>query len=210
MNGTAKIDSMDYTISSRSENQIALHFAGNKNIFFLPVRLSESFSDLRELDAENCSLTVILKENFKKLDNLEVVLLRLNQIERIETNTFEDLSFLKYLWLSENPIKVMSGQMFNNHQWLEHVDLKETKCIDESFEDEASLKTLSQVVDEKCGLEVNLHCVKSSFVRSLVLGGSVIRPGQWPFLVALQYRQDRKFFCGGNLITSRHVLTGES
>lgn len=47
-----------------------------------------------------------------------------------------------------------------------------------------------------------------SFASGLVLGGKRTDRGQWPFLVALRHIIHKRFFCGGSLISSKHVLTG--
>lgn len=54
----------------------------------------------------------------------------------------------------------------------------------------------------------NIDCGEVFYVQGLVIGGTTTIRGQWPFLVALHHLEANAFFCGGNLITSRHVLTG--
>jgi secreted trypsin-like serine protease len=52
-------------------------------------------------------------------------------------------------------------------------------------------------------------CGKVSIQSGLVVNGEEARPGEFPFLAALYKYKTDKFFCAGNLITRRHVLTGE-
>lgn len=52
-------------------------------------------------------------------------------------------------------------------------------------------------------------CGKASIRAGLVVNGEQARPGEFPFLVALYKYKNDKFFCAGNLITRRHVLSGE-
>lgn len=40
-----------------------------------------------------------------------------------------------------------------------------------------------------------------------ISGGSETQRGEWPFIAALYYVEELKFFCGGTLITKQHVLT---
>lgn len=54
----------------------------------------------------------------------------------------------------------------------------------------------------------NIKCGEVSYVQGSVIGGNATIRGQWPFLVALHHLKLEKFFCGGNLFTSKHVLTG--
>ena len=39
----------------------------------------------------------------------------------------------------------------------------------------------------------------------IAVGGSYAQPGEFPYMVSLQ--QNGRFFCGGSLISARHVLT---
>lgn len=52
-------------------------------------------------------------------------------------------------------------------------------------------------------------CGKVSISTGLVVNGEEARPGEFPFLVALYKIENDKFFCAGNLISRRHVLSGE-
>lgn len=51
----------------------------------------------------------------------------------------------------------------------------------------------------------NIDC--GSYVSKRIIGGSAVERGQWPFVVALLVKTSKQFFCGGTLITSKHVLT---
>lgn len=57
---------------------------------------------------------------------------------------------------------------------------------------------------------INLEC--GSVTKSntpLVLNGEQARRGDWPFIAALYLKPD-KFYCGGTVISTKHVLTGRS
>lgn len=58
----------------------------------------------------------------------------------------------------------------------------------------------AKVSDDGCG--------SVDFLDPRISGGSVTHRGEWPFLAALYYVEQLKFFCGGTLITKQHVLTG--
>lgn len=61
----------------------------------------------------------------------------------------------------------------------------------------AQLKTVAS--DFACGRK---------FVSSgLIIGGTYSAKGQWPWLAALFYNPDRKFFCGASLISKKHTTT---
>lgn len=52
------------------------------------------------------------------------------------------------------------------------------------------------------------ECGTTNFTRALISKGAKTDRGEWPFLTALHYVEEFKFFCGGSLISDRHVLTG--
>lgn len=51
------------------------------------------------------------------------------------------------------------------------------------------------------------NCGSSAKVTGLIIGGKFSENNQWPWLAALIKRSDETFFCGGTLISKRHVLT---
>lgn len=57
---------------------------------------------------------------------------------------------------------------------------------------------------EVCGGE----CGSVDVMDPRISGGSETQRGEWPFIAALYYVEELKFFCGGTLITKQHVLTG--
>lgn len=96
------IDFKETTISSEEDENVtgfALH--NNKNIFFLPVDVSKTFSNLVVLKAWDCSLTTISRENFRGLGKLQFLDLESNYINKITRDTFRDLESLEWIWLSK-------------------------------------------------------------------------------------------------------------
>lgn len=55
----------------------------------------------------------------------------------------------------------------------------------------------------------NDGCGRKSGGVGLVFGGDQVRKGDWPWLVAFVYWPGEQFFCGGNLISRKHVLSGK-
>lgn len=49
---------------------------------------------------------------------------------------------------------------------------------------------------------------RSGFIENS-FGGEEVRRNSWPWLVAFVYWQNEKFFCAGNLISEKHVLSGD-
>lgn len=51
------------------------------------------------------------------------------------------------------------------------------------------------------------RCGSSAKGTGLIIGGNFSDENQWPWLAALITRSESNFFCGGTLISKRHVLT---
>lgn len=51
-------------------------------------------------------------------------------------------------------------------------------------------------------------CGKRKGVTGTSFGGTQVKKGEWPWLVAFTQRYEKEFFCGGNLIGRKHVLSG--
>lgn len=118
----------------------------------------------------------------------------------------------------DNKIKQMNGDSFRRLSDLKVVYLSGNECVDENFEGEV-LETAARVVTDKCGFYENaldnatnpfdFDCGKTFFNYGLVVGGTEIIRGQWPFIAALRLLETKKYFCGGSLISTHHVLSGE-
>lgn len=50
-------------------------------------------------------------------------------------------------------------------------------------------------------------CGDSLVGTGLIVGGSTIKRGQWPFIVALFRSKTEKYFCGGTIISMKHIIT---
>lgn len=82
-------------------------------------------------------------------------------------------------------------------------------CINETSKPPQNVKTLLTKITALCGTDesnpLNLKCGIASYICSRIMGGCETVRGKWPFMVALIW--DGNFFCGGNLISLKHVLT---
>lgn len=111
MRNNSTIDSNGFEIASlRDESVEGLTLSHNKMIRFLPEKIFEKFPNLLIYIANNCSLSRILKNNFKGLEKLKILSLSSNQIEIINSDTFEDLSSLEVLGLRKE--KLILFQLF--------------------------------------------------------------------------------------------------
>lgn len=52
------------------------------------------------------------------------------------------------------------------------------------------------------------ECGTVEFIDPRISSGTQTVRGAWPFLAALYYIEESKFFCGATVITPKNVLTG--
>lgn len=62
------------------------------------------------------------------------------------------------------------------------------------------LTRLANSNDEKCGR-------RRGFIGT-IYGGTKTQKNDWPWLAALFYKPRDEFFCAGNLISNKHILSG--
>lgn len=100
MHSNTVIDSPWYSISSRADTNVGtLLFQGNREIYFLPINIAEKFVNLKLYNAADCSIEIIRKENFKALRNMRQLHLNRNRIEKVASDTFEDMTELELVYL---------------------------------------------------------------------------------------------------------------
>lgn len=103
MRGSTTINSTGFTISNYDETVGYLHFFNNKKIQFLPEYPAKNFPNLIVYRAWACAIEKVFKVNFENLNKLRLLDLKTNQLERIESDTFEDLISLDFLDLRKSP-----------------------------------------------------------------------------------------------------------
>lgn len=208
-----EINSSDATFLNERDDEVeGLHFFENLNVLYLPVRVHEKFPNLVGYEAQNCGVREISKKNFESLEKLEWLHLDGNQIEKIGSDTFEGFGKLRWIDLSRNKIKFMNGRLFEVLPKLNAVELNDNDCISKSFRlrQDVGLQALLLTVNKKCGFAETSERRKQScgeVDETIPTNPSESKRGQWPFLVALLKSIGEEFFCGGTLISSRHVLT---
>lgn len=53
------------------------------------------------------------------------------------------------------------------------------------------------------------QCGQQSGFEGYVFNGDLTKKGEWPWLVGFIYLQNNHFFCGGSIISKKHILSGE-
>lgn len=170
MDTNTRISSIGVTIVQQEDQKTkSLIFQGNKKIYFLPENIYENFPELVELDAKECAIRAVSRDNFRNLQTMKKLNLQNNEIEKIPKNSFEDLVSLEVLDLSKNSdkivnnlihfpprnqgnnkIKFMNGQTFNGLTSLNKVGLNFNKCIKQDFE-QSQMKILHKTLKSSCG-----------------------------------------------------------
>lgn len=103
---TTVIDSTGFLITSPKDDMVeAITFWGNKKVQFLPDNSGQTFPNMKVFVARDCSIKAISKKNFEKLSELVKLDLDKNQIERIDGDTFEELTALEHLAISKFAMK---------------------------------------------------------------------------------------------------------
>lgn len=95
------ISAPNCSLAERNELVEGLNFDGNKKISYLPLHVSANFPNLLVLTADSCFVIAITGDNLKNLNKLEELWLYGNLIERIDSDTFKDLTSLEWLNLGE-------------------------------------------------------------------------------------------------------------
>lgn len=91
---------------------------------YLPENVAEIFPNLKHIWIIDCFMKSVTKNNFKSLKKLQLLsILRNENFEVIEENTFEDLLDLRDLYLQSNSIKKLHPQTFSKLENLEVLDL---------------------------------------------------------------------------------------
>lgn len=116
----------------------------------------------------------------------------------------------------------MNGRLLEGLPLLDWVFVGGNICINESqytavYRGEQRVKELRRILTEKCGFTetgeepfeklFDLDCGTVPYATGFIIGGEKSKPGQWPFVVALLAYTERQFFCGGSIISKRHILT---
>jgi hypothetical protein len=96
--GSISFSSPGYKInSSRDETVTGFIAQSLKNMFYLPDSPYEIFPYLQAYSSRGSAVKEISAANFKKLKKLRLLYLDQNQIEKINSDTFNDLESLEWL-----------------------------------------------------------------------------------------------------------------
>lgn len=115
----------------------------------------------------------------------------------------------------------MNGRLLDGLPLLDWVFVDKNVCINitqyAAYRGEERIRELRRILTEKCGFSetgeepfeklFDLDCGTVPYATGFIIGGEKSKPGQWPFVVALLAYTERQFFCGGSVISRKHILT---
>lgn len=108
----------------------------------------------------------------------------------------------------------MTPRVFLNLKALTYADLYGNLCVNRGYVFPEEYQELMEHLKELCSppictllekMELNVNCANSIIVR--VQSGTETFPAEYPFIAALYDDSTQTFFCGGVLVTAKHVVT---
>jgi Leucine rich repeat len=109
------------------------------------------------LSAWMCGIVSISKKHFHQLSLLRRVALNGNEIHRVTSDTFEDLTNLEWLFLDNNRIKFLDVHAFEGLSRLQTLSLQGNLCIDRDFTGLSEMAEMHTNISENCtAVHVNL------------------------------------------------------
>lgn len=110
---------------------------GSINLKFMPVGIMRKFAKLKGIAMVYCGLTQLEKTDLHQFTtHLEAIDFRWNFLQALAADVFEYNPNLKYVKLSENPLKTIPAEFFMNLRGLKHlglIHLYDCECIDQGY-----------------------------------------------------------------------------
>lgn len=123
MFNTSSIDALDTIFFTRDNAMESVAMDHNKKIFYLPLKIGDAFINLVTLRAGNCSIKEVSRQNFIGSRNLKYLNLEHNQINKVESGTFESLTTLNELYLAYNKMQSIAKGSFKGMLNLKNLNL---------------------------------------------------------------------------------------
>lgn len=99
-NTDINIDDVSFLLTS-DYSVDGINFNANKKVKFLPVKIFQSFPNLRGYFAGNLNVSEVSHKNLQRLAKLEVLYINNNRIEKIKSDAFEGLLKLRIVNLGK-------------------------------------------------------------------------------------------------------------
>lgn len=101
MTDSLVIDKPNVILGTRDVEVTKLTISDNKNVTFLPIKVAEKLPNIIIYFAYKNAIKVVSRENFAGLSKLTTLFLNSNQIEKITSDTFQDLISLENIQFSK-------------------------------------------------------------------------------------------------------------
>lgn len=192
---------------SRNLNLVYFGASFNKIVKLDPTFFRNNLK-LREIYLTHNQIKTIDQDLFKGLKHVMKIVLSYNLIESITASTFANLSNLRELHLNGNYLDKLNQDLLVQNLPISRLllDLKEIAPLKVGSMNNRNFSNMilddykETKVDLKiCGLKVN--------ASGLIVGGKATEINEWPWLASLFKSESKEFFCGGSIVSERHVLT---
>lgn len=100
----------------------AINIYNNRHVSFIPSRLYLRLPHVIEIQVAKCSITRIMSDNFVNLIEVHVLILSDNIIKDIAENAFNDLINLEEILMKNNRLTFLPGELFAKLRFLRHIN----------------------------------------------------------------------------------------
>lgn len=139
------IKAVEPILKNRGYHDVAIFYAFNPNIIFIPKKIGDYFPNLQKFVITKSSLKYIEWRDFKNMKQLKALYLNENKIERVSSCAFQYLENLEIINLEGNRIVSLNEQLFINLPNLTSVSFNEniiTELDTDLFQNNPKLKDM--------------------------------------------------------------------
>ncbi|KAL7012718.1 hypothetical protein ACKWTF_015001 [Chironomus riparius] len=214
------------------QNELEILNLDNNQISCLPPNIFMPLTELSNLYLSNNKIHALNPKWFESLQSLEIFGLYNNEIQDLPKNAFASLSSLKELHLDSNQLTTIHSDSFGIHKNLQIINLQNNKinAIDERIINKTAVEWLDMLgnvcsrenIHERNKIKQELINCFSSYRRriepnevqcgsfllhsSRIINGSSTGRNDFPWNAALVLKSG-SYFCGGTLVSNKHVVT---
>jgi len=117
-------------LSGKADKDVQLIvFNQNKNLQFVPRGLAKTFKNICGLSFKSCSIRSITKRDLSGLPNLRMLWLLDNKLTSLPGNLFEDSTKLEFISFESNNISSIGGNLLEPLKALQSIDFENNATI---------------------------------------------------------------------------------
>jgi len=143
-------------LAGKSDDDVQrISFQDKKNLQFVPRGLTKTFKNIMALNFVNCSIKSITKKDLSGMPNLKLLWLHDNKLTSLPGNLFEETTKLEFVSLSTNKIVSIGAYLFDPLENLKYFELLNNITISKRFDStgkhsSVTLNEFKQEIREKC------------------------------------------------------------